>query len=147
MIVISNASPLIALSQAGVLHILRDLFQSVLIPDAVYHETVIWCHIITQKSAIERGIGDFLQVASPSFRRSFSRNLGSGETGVLDLALEHHADLLLMDDKKARNEAKSLDLPCAFTSDVLRYADDFGLIDFQTVVDKLHSADIYLPGV
>ncbi len=63
MIVISNASPLIALSQAGV-HILRDLFQSVLI-----------------------------------------------------------------------------------TSDVLRYADDFGLIDFQTVVDKLHNADMYLPGV
>lgn len=56
MIVISNASPLIALSQVGVLHILRDLFQSVLIPDAVYHETVIGCHIITQKSAIERAL-------------------------------------------------------------------------------------------
>jgi predicted nucleic acid-binding protein len=52
-----------------------------------------------------------------------------------------------MDDKKARNEAKSLGLACALTSDVLRYADDLGLIDFKTIAGKLHSAAIYLPGV
>ncbi len=41
MIVVTNASPLIALSQAEVLPILKQLFSSVLMPDTVYQETVI----------------------------------------------------------------------------------------------------------
>ena len=145
MIVVTNASPLIALSQAQVLPILGALFGRVLMPDTVYQETVGGCTVPIQKQAIEAGIGDFIEVATPTMRNRFSRNLGQGESGVLDVALERGADLLLMDDRKARNEAKSLGLACALTTDVLRYAEQQGLLDYRAVVDMLRRRRIYLP--
>ena len=145
MIVITNASPLIALGQAQCLMILRSLFGRVLMPDTVYQETVIGCTVPLQRQAIEDAVDDFIEVATPTMRNRFSRNLGQGEAGVLDLALERQADLLLMDDRKARNEAQSLGFACALTSDVLRYAEQQGLVDYQAVVDTLRYHRIYLP--
>jgi len=145
MIVITNASPLIALSQAEVLPLLESLFGQVLVPGSVYQETVTGCRIAKQKEAIEAGLQRFFVVERPCQRRRYSRNLGAGEAGVLDLALDKGANLLLLDDKKARNEAYSLGLQCAFTSDVLRFAALQGLVDFQGCVIKLRKANIYIP--
>lgn len=39
--VISNASPLIALTGINLLHILNDLWKEIIIPEAVYKEVVI----------------------------------------------------------------------------------------------------------
>lgn len=145
MIVITDASPLIALGQAQVLTVLRDLFGRVFMPNTVYQEAVVRCTVPVQKQAIEAAIGGFLEVDEPTLRHRYSRNLGAGEAGVLDLALERRADLLLMDDRKARNEAESLGLACALTTDVLRYADQRGLLEYQSVVDTLRQQRIYLP--
>jgi predicted nucleic acid-binding protein len=145
MIVVTNASPLIALSQANVLPILGALFGRVLMPDTVYQETVSGCTVPIQKQSIEAGIGNYIEVVAPATRNRFSRNLGQGECGVLDLALERRADLLLMDDRKARGEAKSLGLTCALTTDILRYAEQRGLLDYRSVVDRLRHHRIYLP--
>lgn len=86
MIVITNASPLIALGQAQCLTILRSLFGRVLMPDTVYQETVIGCTVPLQRQAIEDAVDDFIEVATPTIRNRFSRNLGQGEAAVLDLA-------------------------------------------------------------
>ena len=48
MIVVLNSSPMIALSRADLLHLLKDLFSYVYIPDTVYQETVTNCDIIIQ---------------------------------------------------------------------------------------------------
>ena len=53
MIVITNASPLIALGQAQRLTILRSLFGRVLMPDTVYQETVIACTVPLQERAVQ----------------------------------------------------------------------------------------------
>ncbi len=45
MIVVSNASPLLSLAQADCLHVLEALFGRVLIPAAVYRETVEQCPV------------------------------------------------------------------------------------------------------
>jgi predicted nucleic acid-binding protein len=49
MIVVSNANPLLALAQADNLHLLKALFARILIPDAVYRETVDQCSVPVQK--------------------------------------------------------------------------------------------------
>ncbi len=54
MIVISNSSPLIALSSANQLDILRRLFETVYIPEAVYQETVAENHFASQRKRILR---------------------------------------------------------------------------------------------
>lgn len=145
MIVVVNASPLLALSQAQALFILKAMFGRVYIPDSVYRETVIDCNVPLQRRGIIAGLENFIEVATPNVNHAFTRNLGSGERGVLNLALERKADLVLMDDKKARNEAKALGFICAFTSDALKRADRLGLLSHMRVMEDLRGAGIYLP--
>lgn len=146
MIVASNASPLVALAQADRLPILKALFEHLLIPEAVRQEMVDQCPVPEQRQRIEAAIGDFIFVAAPVTVHGFSRNLGQGEQGVLALALERHADLLLMDDRKARNEAGDLGLQCAYTTDVLRLAEHRRIIESAAeVVAGLRDLHIFLP--
>lgn len=123
MIVISNSNPLVALSRVDHLSVLKQLFGKIYIPDAVFEETVIHCNITIQKTNIQLALNDFIEIVTPQFEHSFSRNLGKGEKGVLNLAMELKPDILLMDDRKARNEAKALGFVTTFTSDVLKAAD------------------------
>ncbi len=146
MIVVSNASPLLALAQADGLSILKALFEHLLIPEAVRRETVDQCPVPEQRQRIEAAIGDFISVATPVKVYGFSRNLGQGEQGVLALALERHADLLLMDDRKARNEATDYGLQCVYTTDVLRLAEHRRIIaSAAEVVAALRDFRIFLP--
>ena len=146
MIVVLNSSPLIALSRVDLLQILKDLYSSVYMPDAVYQETVTNCNIILQKTRISHATGNFIKVVKPNVQHSFSRNLGAGEQGVLNLALEKQAQLVLIDDKRARREALDLGLVPAFTTDLLRRAEHQRLIvSYQQVVKNLQKFNIYLP--
>lgn len=146
MMIIANASPLLALSQAECLGIFKALFGQLYIPGSVYQETVTDCPVALQKQGILIAVNDFIQVQEPTVDYPFSRNLGKGERGVLNLAIEKKADLLLIDDKKARNEAKALGFICSFTSDVLRYAEREQVIKSAfDVMEKLRSFGIYLP--
>lgn len=146
MIVVANASPLLALSQANCLNLLRALFGRVYIPDTVYRETVVQCPVPQQKQGIQAAVGQFIEVVVPTVHLEFSRNLGQGEQGVLKLALEKQADMLLMDDRKARNEARELGFTPFFTTDVLRYAEQRELIaSYAAVVEILRDHGIYLP--
>ncbi len=62
MIVVSNASPLIALSRIDQLRILKALFAHVYIPDTVYQETVTNCDIVLQTSRISQATNEFIEV-------------------------------------------------------------------------------------
>ncbi len=146
MMVISNSSPMIALSRVDRLHILKQLFGNVIIPRAVYEEVVLESTIPLQKENILKAIGDFVAVLDPQPRHSFSRNLGKGERGVLNSALEMGAEALIMDDKKARNEARALGFAPFFTTDILKPAEKRGyMTSYSQVVQDLHRLGIFLP--
>ncbi|MCI0694633.1 hypothetical protein L0337_21825 [candidate division KSB1 bacterium] len=146
MIVISNSSPIIALSRCDQLHLFQQLFGRIFIPHAVYEETVLECKFTLQKENISKAINDFIIVVNPATNYSFSRNLGKGERGVLNLAIEKRPDILVMDDKKARNEAKELGFFPSFTTDIIKAAEKRNLIDsYDGVMKQLHQLGIYLP--
>jgi hypothetical protein len=147
MIVICNSSPLIALSKIGILVILKHLFQRVYIPTSVFQETVLRSHLIPQQEAILAAItGNFLQVVEPQTQVAFKRVLGLGEQGVINLAVEKQADLLLIDDRKARNEALDLGFKVLKTSVLLQQAESFGLIvSYPETMQLLEKQRIYLP--
>jgi hypothetical protein len=146
MIVISNSSPIIALSRCQQLHLFKDLFAHIFIPQAVYEETVLECHFPLLKESIAQTINDFIIVVNPAANYSFSRNLGKGERGVLNLAIERRPDILVIDDKKARNEAKELGFLPSFTTDIIKAAEKRTLIEsYETVMRQLHTLGIYLP--
>jgi predicted nucleic acid-binding protein len=114
MIVISNSSPLIALSRIRRLNIFKTLFGHIWIADSVYEETVSECPVPAYRKEISEAAEDFIKVVRPAGYHTFSRNLGKGESGTLSLALEKNPDILLIDDKKARNEARELGINTLF---------------------------------
>lgn len=146
MIVISNSSPLLALSQIQRLDILKTLFGHIYIPDSVFKETVLECNVPIQKAGISNALNDFIEVVTPTIDHRFSRKLGQGERGVLNLAIEKQPQILLIDDKRARKEAKDLGFMPSFTSDVIKQAEQQNIISSSaTLMKELYEFDIYLP--
>ena len=146
MIVISNSSPLIALSAVDQLYLLQQLFTTIYIPEAVYQETVQDNHVVIQKTRIKYATQIYLRRCAPKIHQLFARTLGAGEQGVLNLALEMHPDIILLDDKKARREAHALGFMPAFTADLLKWAEAQQLIpSYHAIVAQLAQQGIYLP--
>ena len=88
MNVISNSSPLIAMSCLRRLDIFQQLFGQLWIPQMVYQEVVVQCPDPEEKAYLQHAVQEFITVVSPKTSRLFSRNLGPGERSVLNLALE-----------------------------------------------------------
>ncbi len=146
MNVISNSSPLVALSSIDQLKILQQMFGIITIPEAVFQETVVQNSYQPQRNRIQTAIDTFITVLPPTVHQHFSRVLGAGEQGVLNLAMELQPDIVLLDDKKARNEAHALGIISVFTSDVLKRAVATGLLSsYQETMEDLAAHQIYLP--
>ncbi len=117
MKVVSNSGPLIALAKLGCLHLLRPLYGQISIPSAVYTEAV--------SDGLARGASDALSLELALRKQdiksinladaslppvSASLALHRGEKHAIQLAMNKKADLILLDDLKARDEAKKLGL-------------------------------------
>ena len=122
-IVIADSSCLIGLSKIGRLSILRQLFEKIFIPPAVFHEVVV-------KGAGRAGAEDVKQtdwietrqINNPLAVKAFKLNLGAGESEAIALASECHADFIILDDWNARQTALGLSLPVIGTVALLKKA-------------------------
>jgi len=108
MIVVSNTSPILNLTVPYYEGLLRDLYSEVLIPDAVASE-------LRAIQAELQGASDALppwmrtqSVASAPLVRVLHSELDLGESEAIVLALDTQADLLLLDERKARAVAARL---------------------------------------
>jgi uncharacterized protein len=111
MIVVSNTSPIFYLSTIGQLDLLRQLYNEIVIPTAVFNEithvgntdasakavpTLSWIKI---QAATDRGFVDTLKAG-----------LDPGEAEAIALAVELNADRLLMDERLGRSAAMQVGL-------------------------------------
>ncbi len=97
--IVSNTSPLIAFSKIDRFNILKELFGKIVIPETVYEEFLTNC-TEEEKQRFISARETFIDKARVDEIYRFSRKLGRGEQEALILAIRHHADLLLMDDRK-----------------------------------------------
>ena len=71
--------------------------------------------------------------------------LDRGEASVLALAKEHNAQLVIIDERKARGEARRFGLPVKGTVGVLLEAKQKGLIDaIKPLLETLQAKGMYL---
>jgi uncharacterized protein len=147
MNVVANSSPLIALGRVRQLAIFESLFKKISIPSAVYRETVEQATDTIQKQAILQAIEQgFIEVMTPMSAHSFTRKLYASEKEVISLALDLQADLLIIDDKKARNEAREFGFEVRYTSAIIKAAAKRGFIgSYSRIINELKRLDIYLP--
>lgn len=139
MPIVSNASPLIWLSKAGKLSLLKDLFIEVLIPEEVYKETV--------KKGLEEGFSDAfiikesvengwikvvrLDEDGEKLCRKITEHapeIHLGEAQAIVLARENKT-LLLMDESSGRTFAEAMGLEVRGTLYIIIEALKRGLLD------------------
>lgn len=145
--IVADTSPLIILGRLNRLDILKALFGQVAIPTSVYQEAVTESTFKSQSESILLAIEDnIILVIEPTIEHQFEHRLDLGEIGVLELALEQQAQAIIMDDKKARNEATEMGFTLFFTTDILKGAAKRNLIETYSVVrDQLAEMQIHLP--
>ncbi len=114
MLVVSNTSPILNLSAIGRLGLLRKQFGQVLIPEAVVAELRLEENLkgnAETRKAIEAGWLKISPVKKAGSIRILRQTLDWGESEAIALAIEKEADLILLDEREARQTSKELSLP------------------------------------
>ena len=129
MIVVSDSTVLIGLSKLGKLTLLKEIFSKISIPEEVFKELVErgkgkpGSNLIRESSWVEKKtVKDKTQV------NFLMGNLDKGEAEVLALAQELEADLILMDEGKARKSAVIAGFNVMGLLGLLNLAKNIGLI-------------------
>lgn len=104
--VVTNSGPIIALAVVGQLNVLGALYDSVLVPGAVWGE-------VTEAGAGRPGAHELASATwvervdiDPPPDRLLTEELGAGEAEAITLAVRRGARLLLLDDRRARRIAE-----------------------------------------
>jgi hypothetical protein len=143
--VVADATPLIALARIGRLTLLRELFDTVLIPEAVRDELSAKPDRPGAREILD---SDYLKVVALRDRtvaEALLGELGAGEAEVIALAAETVADLALIDESRGRKVARGRGLRVAGTLAVLLRAKRRGLISVvRDEVDRLLETGFWL---
>ncbi len=139
---VTNAGPLIHLSWIGHLNLLPAAFEEVLVPPAVQEEVLRASSDVLGLVALREAFAaDWLKVravADSAAVATLRTDLDRGESEAIVLMREVGADLLLLDDRRARTAAQRQGLPLTGLIGILRLARDRELIPaVMPLVDEL----------
>ena len=135
MIVVSDTTPLNYLILIDAIPILPAIFGRVFAPPAVIREL---SHPRSPE-VVRRWASsppDWLIVQAPT-RLDPSLKLGPGESEAISLALELHADLILIDERKGYKVAVARGLTVVSTLAILEEAGFRRLLDFEAAIGQL----------
>lgn len=111
-LVICNSSPVIGLASLGLVHLLWDLFDQVIVTQAVYTEVVQEGQNRLGKeeleTAVKRGYIKIYTVKEELLINRYIGKLHRGELEVIVAARELNAQYILIDDKAARGLAEAM---------------------------------------
>ncbi|MBS3816807.1 MAG: DUF3368 domain-containing protein [Candidatus Thermoplasmatota archaeon] len=130
--VVSNSSPLIHLSKIDLLPILDELFDEIIVPEAVYEECVVQGGDRDDATTIEKT--DWIKIKSIEkenlhLKRAFLKDVDEGESEAIVLALQESADLILLDEYDARELARNHDLNITGVIGILLEAKSLGKLE------------------
>ena len=138
MIVVSDTTPLISLLKTGRLDTLEKLFGEVRIPDAVFEELTSNPRYSDEAAAIRSyPYIDIISVSDTDAVEQVSRedSLDLGESEAIVLTQEISADLLLMDEARGRDVARSMGLRITGTVGILLLSYERGILNKDEIVD------------
>ncbi|WP_375510016.1 hypothetical protein [uncultured Nostoc sp.] len=107
MIVVSDTSPLSSLAIVGYISILQDIYNTVIIPEAVANELANTSDEDERVTAVLSL--DWIEIRQATDQEAVARlqneqRLDLGESEAIALALELNADELLIDERLGRRE-------------------------------------------
>ena len=137
MIVIADTTPIITLMKLQRLDLLEKLFDTVIVPNAVYEELVSNSNYLMEAQTVVEC--PFLKRREVSDRQSIKIlrevvGLDAGESEAIALAEEKHADLLIIDERKGRRVAKQMKLKIIGTIGILLQAFDCKILSQEEIL-------------
>ena len=150
MSAVSNSSPLIYLGTLGDFELLRLLFGTITIPEAVYREVAIDGRGQPGGSDVLKASGHWMLTESiRDQHRAISlmeaQGIHAGESEAIVLAQERGLDVILLDDQRAVSCAKAARLKVVRTPAIYATAKEMGLIDsVRDKLDHLRQARFFL---
>ncbi len=141
MIVVSDTTPIISLIKIDCLDILEKLYKNIIVPRAVYGELIVNADYEDEIDIINRC--NFLKVQDVEENLSVlllqkQLNLDKGESDAIVLANNINADLIVIDERKARKIDKDIGLNVTGTLGILAKAKQKGLIkELRPLLDEL----------
>ena len=137
MIVVSDTTPLISLMKINQLHLVKDLYGEIVIPEAVYNE--LTTNEKFSKEATEIMTSNFIRKVVISDSKEVAMiqkysGLDLGESEAIAYSEEVGADLLMMDEVRGRAVAKQIGLTIIGTLGILRHAYEHNLLSRDEVI-------------
>lgn len=129
-VVITDTSCLIAFTKIDFLHILEDIYQKIFITPEIAtefgEELPIWINIVENKDK--------------KYQKVLESFLDLGEASAIALALDYDNVLLVLDDLKARKEAKKIGFTITGTLGIINKAKQLNLItEIKPFIEELKS--------
>lgn len=143
MIVVSDTTPVNYLVLINQVHLLKELYGSLVLPQAV-HEEMQREGTPEKVRAWAAQLPEWAEVRAAASIDS-ALKLGAGEREAIALAEEVDADLLLVDDGKARREARRRGLVITGTLAVLAAAAERELVDLTEAIVALRQTTFRAP--
>ncbi len=139
MIVVSDSTILIGLAKIGKLDLLKEIFSKIFIPEEVFKEVVERGKGKPGSKVIKEAVWIEVQPVKDKIQVSFLLgSLEKGEAEVLVLARELEADLILLDEEKARKSAVIAGFEIMGLLGLFILAKNLGLIyEVRPLVDEL----------
>ena len=142
MLVVADSSPLIVLIEIGCIDILPALFGKVIIPPEVSAELAQDKRPQPIRTFISSPPAWLIQHA-PSSVDSIPM-LHPGETSAISLAIELHADLLLIDEILGRKAAVARGINVTGTIGIVERAAEQGLLDLKETFARIKNTDFWI---
>lgn len=143
--VVVNSTPLIVLCGIGRLSVLRELYQVIMIPEAVYRE------VTAKEDAAGMQIKDAREwirverIRDRAEKKMYRAKLHDGEVEVMILSQEQEADLVILDDNAAKKTAKYLGLTVTGTLGVLLKAKQRGPVsEIRPLLSEMRKNGFYV---
>lgn len=144
MIVVSDTSPICYLLLINQIAVLSTLYQTVIIPQGVANELSASASPAIVKSWIAQPPG-WLEVRQTKSAQALQPyNLDLGEREAIAIAEQLNADLIILDDKAARQFASSRGLKVIGLLGVLKVAARQDLLDLKTTFEQLRNAGFWI---
>ncbi|QCC52440.1 DUF3368 domain-containing protein [Halapricum salinum] len=144
-LVVSDTSPLLNLALIDRLDLLRAQFPEIVVPRQVWDELTEGEEgLEALRELRDDTLLDIVEVERSDLFVEIVHELDLGETAAICYAVEHAADLVLLDERDGRRVARRHDLDVTGVIGVLLRAAKTGELDLENELDALREAGFWI---
>ncbi len=140
-----NASPVILLGKADIIHLLPKLCAELVVPEGVVAEVSSGRIADAGREWLQGGGQTYLRKVSPLHPALSGWGGGTGEAEVISWALQNPGFIAVLDDRAARKLAMKHGVPVIGSLRIIVLAKERGLIsEVRLVLERLRGAGAYI---